>query len=678
VSVCWLRQADGTLISQILNPVADGPCSFKRRAAGVSVVRLRFVGDDETGEEAEPACADLIHAIPVNGRWLKTWWDTDIEIAWWRGSPEYTAATIPEEAPTWAGPVVAGSLTPEGFIELEAWSQEAYVVRSTVGDTLINYLITGGVGDYRFSSDTSLASWTLDDDVTASTTNSGAMWLDDTYSALVEADGPRDGIYAGALVPDSDNGNYATATVAVLVPTGTALWAVSGDTAQVVGSLSSFIDGDPEQTWDLVLPDGWEFDRFYPISVQVRQPAGPDVSFTLTLYGGNGGSIRFGRPMFTRPANVGSPADEDISKVPEAIAEDIVERTPPITSYDVTAIGIDLVEAFRYFFPDHEDYTSVLGDWDKFGEWWVVEGVFYWAPVRGVLVDTVTLSTSEDLAGWGIEVDASGASNRYYGQIRPEGGAAYEIAAGTGTPNRLVSVEQLPNGMGPGDAPEYADAALAQKVPVIRLTGMPVNYTGLPGDDLADYMPGNWMAVEVEPLGLTGGDALLPTVDEVTWHPITDVVDPKWVIGGTAHQDPMAIMAAALQAAARRGRVYRPLPSKPPFGRLLSIPSETQASPGGGTHQTTETIDLADYSYVVTSTYSYTGSTGVSHIAAGVAVNGTEFDRKEQVDRGANTVVTCVTKVRGPCTIRGLGMLINRTSNAASVTLTLSAQLDGE
>lgn len=569
MSTCWLRRADGTLISQVLNPVVKSPCSWRRRGAGESVIDIAHDLLGVRDGFGEPCLADLLHDTPTDGRFVKTWWDTDIELAWWRGLVSFEPDTIPETAPTWAGPIVAGGLTTAGFVQIRAWTQEAYVLRSVVGSTLVNYLITGGASDYDFDDDPDLDFWTATDDVdedptaTFETTTSGPTYIGSTV-ALVTGDPPpapqsqRVGMYAAAILPDSPRGNYATASVAVYVPTGSG---VIDD--PVVASISLFEASDFVEEWDLELPDGWEHDTWYVVSAQVRQPPGSGVSYTFLLMGGGFGPIRFGRPRFTRPANVGSPAGEDISAVPSAITDEQVDLVPALTADDVTALdpNILLSESFRYFSIDHEDASSVLADWDGYGEWWVTEGVLCWAPERGEEIEAITLSSDDDLSGWGIEVDASGASTLLYGQLRPEesDGPPDEVTVGAASPNRLVAVEQIPAGMGPADSADWCTAALAQKTPTVSLTGVPVEYAGLPGDSLASYMPGNWMDVVIEPLSLT----IQPTVDAVTWDPRDDKVNPTWVLGGKARQDPLAILTAQLRAAERARRVRRPRPTNP-------------------------------------------------------------------------------------------------------------------
>lgn len=415
------------------------------------------------------------------------------------------------------------------------------------------------------------------------------------------------------------------------------------------------------------MPDGWQFDTFYPVSVQVRQPAGPDVSFTFVLYGGNGGDIRFGRPMFTRPANLGSPADEDISAVPLAIADDIVEQTQAIVSYDVTEVGIDLSESFRYFLVDHEDYAQVFGDWSGFGEWWVSEGVVHWAPERGTLIEAVTLSTAEDLSGWSFGCDATGAANRLYGQVRPEGGAAYEVAVGSGSPNRLVDVAQVPTGMGPGDAPEWCEKRLAQKVPVVTLRGVPVEYESLPGENLDRYMPGNWLAVEVEPLNLVGEDAVLPTVDRMTWHPVSDEVRPTWVLGGSARQDPLALITAQLKAAQRAARVYRPLPSKT-FRRYSPEPISWT---DGSLQTITEDVGEGWHTAVATSDVSGSLTGGLLQVTVGGSLTAGADDIRSLagVISGSATMT-----FRGPQAITATAQLNSAVGTVTSQTLRLVIQ----
>jgi hypothetical protein len=674
VSVLWLRRADGTLIMRAVNPVADGPCSWEREAAGESVVKLRLIGDDETGDPVEPCTVFLLHASPTDGRFCKTWWDTDVEIAWWRddAAADYVADTIPEVAPTWAGPIVAASLESDGFLTVRAWSQEAYLIRSTVGDELLNYLITGGVGDYRFSSDTALDDWSEHSGVTDSTTNTGSMWLDDTYSALVEASDAREGIYATALVPDSTSGNYATATVAVYVPSGTSLW---DDETRVVASVELYVDTDLEEIWDLVLPEGWAFDTWYPVSVQVRQPPGTGVSYTFFLFGGDNGPVRFGRPMFTRPANVGAVAGSDVAQVPAAILDEQVDLVPALTGYDTDPVSIDLAESFRYFSVDHEDAAQTLGDWSGFGEWWVSEGTAYWRPERGVLIDAFTLDTAEDMAGWSIEVDASGASNRLYGQVRPEGGAAYEVAVGDGTPNRLVAVAQVPAGMGPGDAPEWCDAALAQKVPRVSLTGVPVEYESLPGEELGSFMPGNWMDVTIAPLSLT----VQPTVDSVTWDPVSDEVRPSWVLGGDARQDPLELITAALKASERAQRVYRPLPQRANLGgRLVEESSDLSGSPPGANLS----MDLPAGTWTVWAGQSQTGASGGTYYCNIFEDHPTDPGGYSQIghERVVSYFTVCKSPpitVRGPTTVGAFGRS-DLTGTLTDRRITIYAERTGE
>lgn len=674
MSVCWLRVRGGALIAQVENPTVARRCSWRRGSPGECEVSIPLT---------DPSIEHLLLDEPVNGRVWRTWYESNIELAWWRTEPDGMAAfATPAEPPTWAGPIVGGRRAP-GVRIVKALSQEAYLERSCVGDVLTNYLITNGTGDdYTFADDLTLAEWDVGGSATASATTSGVQY-DAGGVALLE-DGA---MTAYGQLPLSDDGNYCFVGVAVYVPSGVTPLYVKDDGTAVVGAVD-LRESETGMGWidpasdgeELLLPRGWSHDRWYGLALQMRQPAGVYPRYYLSLYGGAGAPIRFARPKIYRPSNVGAAPGSDIGSVAAAIAQDQVDHLIGPWSRTSETVGIDLVEPARYFVTDHSPASSALDDWKSYLDWHVHE-LDIRTGQRGEEIEVEL--TNEDLSGWEIEDDATDAWTHLYVQVRPEDGPPDQVALTVEDPaTRLTHVVQVPAEMAPSDATEWGQAVLADGEPVRRLRAVPVRFTVVPGEQLEDFMPGNWMTVTLT--DQLADDAELietfqPVVDQVEWDPVADEVFPSWVLGRKAKRDWTEMMAALLMQQERERRMWRPRPAKTILGRLLSVADET-AGGSSGANLNSGTLDLPEGLWAVRCTYYQSGGSAPALRASVVDAGAGVLDTRTLAGDSSTSGLTveCTVPVLGPTSVYGAGSMVNRSSNPSTATTTLRAQLIGK
>lgn len=524
MSVCWLRERDGTLLAEVERPSVVKAPSWVDNGAGKAAVDIPL---------SDPSVATLRHASPVNGRKWKTVWDTDLELAWW---PEGVVGVEPDGPPIWAGPVLSVEWR-LGWLQVEAASQEWYVERAVPFASLYNYL---GLAD--FDADPTLTQWLVDG--TASTTTSGPQYEVGGRSALIEGT-----MAATAQVPLSDDGNYAHVSVAAYVPAGVTPFFDLAALVQLQTAPAGTTTWTAHQQWQIPFPSDWQHGRWYPLRVQVSQPADVEVRYLVTLVGGDA-AIRYTKPKVTRPANIGATAGSDIGTVVSAIFQALID-TSGFTDRDNTMVGVDLAEPVRYFLVDRAQAGQMLADWTPYLHWWVEENVLYAAPQRGIERTSVSYSAAT-LKDWRLKVDASRACTEMIGQIDPvEGqGPPDEVVVETGAPNRLVGVVQIPGTIGPSDASALVEAHLEANEPVVTVTGQPALPSG-PGD-VSDYGVGDWFDVDISDSGETV--SLQPVVAELSWHPFTHRVTPRLQLGGQRKPDLVALLSAQLAAAERERR----------------------------------------------------------------------------------------------------------------------------
>ncbi len=502
---CFLREFDGTLLAEVEEPSVVRECTWQRSGAGQCTVAM---------SSSDPAVEELVHASPVNQIVARTAWDSDLEMAWWRDG-----LTPGTDDPTWCGPVVSVQFR-HGAVEVTAFSQEWYLARSVVGGDLENFLASATPGA---DPDRSEWDWVSGTAMTTTTTATNLY----VETAAFQTSGAS--VHETQFTLD-DEANDNTVLIGVAVRWDALVAPSFGIAASVdresdpaggtsYGAPVSFPIAAPSEP----VPGQWYF-----LGSAIRQPAGHSTRWTVQLVGGVGGTTTFGAVRAGRPQNAGARATEDWSLAVDRLFLQQGTLMPQTWTRDVDASGEMLAASLRWFSRDHEDVLSALRDVSHLGEWWVDEGVMRWAPDRGVLTPTVTL-TPDDLTDWSYTVDALAAANEVVAQIQPDtGDERPQLRVSTGSGARLVRVEQVPDSMTPADAAEWTDGVLAESGPACSTTGSPVVWDGDPEGMLDALGMGDRVDVEVPADGLVPAYTVRLAVDEMSWHPVTGRVTVTW------------------------------------------------------------------------------------------------------------------------------------------------------
>lgn len=569
MSRCWLREKDGTLLSEVESPSVTG--NPKRQKKGVGECRVKIpLGD--------PCMEDLKQSVP--GRPFKTIKDADIELAWWVDG-EYGDAA-PSSEPWWKGPIVKARHT-LGAVEVTAATQEFYLSRSVIGADLVNYTVVPPGDEVAgwFDSDTDLSKWSISAVAASTTTNPDYLYLRPRAALLRQ----------GTMVittefPTSPLWLYGFVGTSMMVPTGSSP-AHGGLMAQVEVNVDRGAGFEIQSTYNLDLPEDWEYDRHYYQAVEVPLVPSYPTRIGIRLYGGSGGvGCAFGQVDCTRPANAGALAGSDIVQIGAAIADDQTDHLPGTWDYHTTDVGIDLADGVKYLDNDHEDAWSAFNDWSAFFDTYVVDGPSGPRIVceeRGSEITGVTL-TGEDLSQWAYEIDSSDAATEVIAQVRPDNGVGPQLqvrVADSDPPNRLVAVESAPEGLSPADLQRWATAVLASRAPAATLEGTNVFYDGTLSDSvLGTWGLGDWLSVNiVDPVDTDVDYTIEPVIDALEWDPVKHTVTPTWVVGGRKRDLP-ELLAAELRAARRARRKFRPVPqvAQFPLVKQQSWSSEPQLS----------------------------------------------------------------------------------------------------
>ena len=482
-------------------------------------------------------------AQAVPDRPFTTVYDEDLELAWWADGQ--VPGTDP---PTWCGPIVNVDHQ-HGKLTVTAFSQEWHPTRSVMGMELVNHLdhATPGV-------DTDLSEWTT---ITGPAPTSSTTDLYTEVRSMVLAAGSV--VVAECEMPPSPGGNVMHFALAVRMPAGTI------PTFGVVAEIVRYEDPTggtaygptPTDRKLIAAAQGVAVGEWLFLGDALAQPATSGTRWELRVFAGQGGPTTIGAVRASRMENASAEAGWDWSLAAASILAQQADLMTGTWSYDVDPAALDLAGDARWLSQDHQDVVTVLGDLDGIGEWWVDDGVLRWAPTRGSQVATMTL-TGDDLADWTLSVDASQAATEVIGQLPVDSGDLREqvrvAVAGAGA--RMVTVEQVPDGIAPADARTWAQALLDSSTPRVTLSGVPAVWTGDPEDVLGDLTPGDWVEVTIVDELVTY--TVTPAVDEVAWHPITGRVEPTWVLGGQRGQDPMAVLVAELRRSRRDRRTATP------------------------------------------------------------------------------------------------------------------------
>lgn len=613
----------------------------------------------------DPCIDDLLQSVP--GRPFKTIKDADIELAWWVDG-EY-GDTAPTSEPWWKGPIVKAKHS-LGVVEVTAATQEFYLSRSVIGADLVNYTVVPPGDEVAgwFDSDTDLSKWDISFGTTASTTSNPAYLYLRPRAALVEGGS----MALATQFPTSPLYLYGFVGTSMMVPTGSSP-ALGGLMAHIILSVDRGSGFEIDSTYSLELPEDWEYDRHYYQSVEVPLVPVHPTRLTIRLYGGAGGvGCAFGQVDCTRPANAGALAGSDIVQIGAAIADDQTENLPGTWDYATTDVGTDLADGVKYLDNDHEDAWSAFGDWDAFFDTYVVDGPSGPRIVcepRGQEIAGVTL-TGEDLSGWSFEVDSSDAATEVIAQVRPDNGVGPQLqvrVSDDDPANRLVAVEQAPEGLAPVDLQRWATAVLAAREPVGTLEGTQVFYDGTLSDSvLGTWGLGDWLTVHiVDPANPSVDYEVEPSIDALEWDPVKRTVTPTWVVGGRRRTLPERL-AAELRAARRARRKYRPTPTP---GRVIAN-QETWSSDPELTGDADASVRLGE---------------GMWHVAAAHRADGwvdgvvlvTMFDNATATypgwATGTDSAATQGT-FRGPRTITIRGRLNGETSPPAQRVTTWTAR----
>ena len=438
---CFLREFDGTLLAEVEDPSPVGDATWVRRGAGQCQVSMPT--DD-------PAVVNLVHSTPVDGVVFRTAFDSDIELAWWA-----TGLTPGSDPPTWCGPVVSvehryGSVkyALEANIQqlVTAFTQEWYLGRSVMGRELTNLL-----GHATPGADHDLSEWWVAEGSVSSSSAAGDLFVEDR-AMLISAAGSA---FASFELPPSPAGNTVMASASVrLESTAHLMWSCLG-ILWLFEDPAGGTDYGPAPTgsWLITVPADVTAGEWHTFGVSARQPPTSGTKWVLQLFGiDTDNALTVGAVRASRPENASARAGDDWSLAAASLLAQQADLLPGDWSYSTTSTGVDLAGAIRWLTQDHEDVVSALGDLDGMGEWWVDDGVLRWAPRRGSLAATMTI-TGDDLSEWRFEVDASSSATEVVGQMTPDtGDLRVQLLASTGTGGRLVRVEQVPEGIDPQDA----------------------------------------------------------------------------------------------------------------------------------------------------------------------------------------------------------------------------------
>lgn len=561
--VCQLRELDGTILATIDGPSPTGPATWKRRGVGESTVDVVL---------SDAGVGPLLHSMPAGDVPFRTWWDTDLELVWVR-----------DGSVVWQGPVVAVEHR-RGVLRVRAWTREGYVLRSVLDADIVELLPEGRWGD-----DPDLSEWTFTAD---------PFLTADAVAEVVGSPVYRSGESSLHMVAATMVGYADLDAVTDETPVD-----VRGAYQLGADALPKWEDGEVGsvrlESWDgttwqpvedqalsLAPPSGLGSGVWQPFYVRLKQPAGGACRVVVTLgsvyertitY--EPGDIWWGTVSVARPAFAGAKAGQDVAEVVRSVFGAAAAMMPGAWTVDVDDTGTLLVEDVRYWAEAHEDIVSILGDWDAYGEWWVEGTVLRWAPVRGAEVTAVDVS-DETLSQWSYEVDGSAAATVMIAQsaVDVEGPREEVEVVAPGAANRLAAVDQATAGLTGEDLRAWAVAELAAKGPARQLTGDgPVSYDGsAPGDVLDVLGLGDWVTCTVVDPPVEYEAA--PTVDSLSWQPVSDRVGVSWTLGARRRSlpDQTAATKRADERDRRRGRV-----AAPTSGRARTVRPEPVVVTGG-------------------------------------------------------------------------------------------------